>query len=299
MLTGYRCRIAPDRLRRGLSNLPWPSAQAAHDCPFCPEHICTETPTFSNGSRLIVGESTTFPNLFPFAERHLVTVITRKHSVDRFSFKQIFDAFSGQVASLGHTSGYPSINWNYLSSAGASLAHPHLQGMADKQPTSIVSRYLEKGGRYRSRTGRCYWDDLKDSERISERYLSGDELFWFANPVPLGDREIRGVLPIRTLQEAEPYLDLLAKGFLSVIKLYRELGTRAFNAALFFDRPGPDTGFRAFCSIIARINPNRPSLSDSAFMERLHLEPVILTLPEELGRVFHKKTSKNEPSKRF
>jgi hypothetical protein len=38
--------------------------------------------------------------------------------------------------------------------------------------------------------------------------------------------------------------------------------------------------------MIARINPNASSISDTAFMERLHLEPVILTLPEEVGRMF-------------
>ncbi|MDD1717510.1 MAG: galactose-1-phosphate uridylyltransferase, partial [Methanoregulaceae archaeon] len=280
-LTGYRCRIASDRLRRGLSSLPWPREPVAFDCPFCPDRIGTETPTFSDGTRLIVGESTTFPNLFPFAEWHTVTVITRKHVVDRFSFRELRDAFSGQVASLENVPGYPSINWNYLSSAGASLAHPHLQGMADRQPTALVERYLKEGSRYLSRTGRCYWTDLTSSERSSERYLFGDEICWFANPVPLGDREVRGVLPIRTVQDMEPYLDKLVDGILSVIELYGRLGTRAFNAALFFDRQGPDTGFRAFCSVIARINPNEPSLSDSAFMERLHLEPVILTLPEE------------------
>ena len=53
--------------------------------------------------------------------------------------------------------------------------------------------------------------------------------------------------------------------------------------SLFFDKTGDDNGFRAFCSMISRINPNPSSTSDSAFMERMHLEPVVMTLPEELG----------------
>jgi hypothetical protein len=43
--------------------------------------------------------------------------------------------------------------------------------------------------------------------------------------------------------------------------------------------------------MISRINPNPSSTSDSAFMERLHLEPVILTLPEDIGN-FYKKEKK-------
>ncbi len=31
-------------------------------------------------------------------------------------------------------------------------------------------------------------------------------------------------------------------------------------------------------------------MCDSAFMERLHLEPIILTLPEDLGALFREKS---------
>ena len=120
-------------------------------------------------------------------------------------------------------------------------------------------------------------------ERNSERYLFGDEICWMAHAVPLGEREVRGVLPVSTLEEFEPYRELFADGLLKVLKLYRRLGTYAFNMSLFFNSRKTDNDFRAFCSMICRINPNASSMSDSAFMERIHLEPVILTLPEELG----------------
>jgi len=89
----------------------------------------------------------------------------------------------------------------------------------------------------------------------------------------------------------ENYVDLAARGILEIIALYRKLGTFAFNMSLFFDKKENDHGFRTFCSMISRINPNPSSTSDSAFMERLHLEPVILTLPEDLGN-FYKKEKK-------
>jgi hypothetical protein len=68
--------------------------------------------------------------------------------------------------------------------------------------------------------------------------------------------------------------------------MYRRLGTHAFNMAVIFEKTRTNYGFCAFCSIISRINPNALSTSDSAFMERLHVEPVILTLPEDLGRYY-------------
>ena len=123
-------------------------------------------------------------------------------------------------------------------------------------------------------------------ERSSDRYLFGDEILWSAHAVPIGEREVRGILPVASLNEFEDYIDLLARGILEILTLYRRLGTHAFNMSLFFDKAGTDNGFCAFCSLISRINPNPSSTSDSAFMERMHLEPVILTLPEELGRYY-------------
>jgi len=96
---------------------------------------------------------------------------------------------------------------------------------------------------------------------------------------PLGEREVRGILPVSCINELENYVDPLAQGILEILALYRKLGTHAFNMAIFFDKAGNRNGFCAFCSLISRINPNQLSTSDSAFMERLHLEPVILTLP--------------------
>jgi UDPglucose--hexose-1-phosphate uridylyltransferase len=287
-LTGLRCRISPDRTKRGL-DLPYSYSPDRDGCPFCPDQVLSVTPTFPGGNRINIGESVTFPNLYPFASYHTVTVITSEHVVDFFSKKQLNDAFQAQVCSLSKAGGYPSINWNYLPSAGASLAHPHLQGIADEQPPVIAGLYMNNGKRYLERHGICYWDAWRKHEEGSERYLFGDEICWTAHAVPLGEREVRGILPVATLEDSENYLDTLIDGILAVIGLYRELGTHAFNLSLFFEKCGSDHGFRAFCSIISRINPNTRSLADSAFMERLHLEPVILTLPEDLGAWYRKK----------
>ena len=285
--TGFRCRISPDRRLRKIDQNPvvLPPAEA---CPFCPDRIFQVTPTFPDGRRIIRGESVTFPNLYPFGEEHVVTVITRSHSADVFSRQQLIDALHGISDALRPAGGYTSINWNFLPSAGASLAHPHMQGLADRMPTHMVFRYIAACNEYYAQHGRNYWDAVREEELASERYLFGDEIVWSAHAVPLGEREVRGMLPIATLAEFDAYIDLLARGVLENLAVFRDLGTYAFNLALCFDKVKKEDGIRAFCSMIARINPNPLCTSDSAFMERMHLEPIIMTQPEDLGRYYRK-----------
>jgi UDPglucose--hexose-1-phosphate uridylyltransferase len=286
-LTGLRCRISPDRLKRQIDQSVWVPSNS-DGCPFCPDNVMTVTPTFSDGTRIIRGESVTFPNLFPFGEGHIVTVLTREHAVVTFSRQQVVDALLSQIEVLRKTDGYASINWNFLPSAGASLVHPHMQGLSDSHPSRIIDIYLAASEQYRKKYGRNYWDAVREQEQSSDRYLFGDEIPWSAHAVPVGEREVWGMLPISTLDGMESYTDLMARGILEILSLYRKLGTNAFNMSIFFDKNGNDHGYRAFCSMISRINPNPSSTSDSAFMERLHLEPVIMTLPEDLGKFYKK-----------
>jgi UDPglucose--hexose-1-phosphate uridylyltransferase len=289
-LTGLRCRISPDRLKRQIDQTLYIPSNA-EGCPFCRDAIFSVTPTFPDGRRIIRGESVTFPNLFPFGEGHVVTVITLEHTVAAFRRQQIVDALLSQIDALRQADGYASINWNFLPSSGASLVHPHMQGLSDSCPSRIADCYITASEQYRREHGRNYWEAVMEEEKSSDRYLFGDEMLWSAHAVPVGEREVRGILPISTLDEMENYVDLVARGILEIISLYRELGTHAFNMSIFFDKNNNDHGFRAFCSMISRINPNPSSTSDSAFMERLHLEPVIMTLPEDLGK-FYKKEKK-------
>lgn len=282
--TGLRCRISPERVKRHTDQiLPLPKDSAT--CSFCEQNIFSITPVFPDGKRIIRGESVTFPNMFPFAAGHTVTVITRAHEVQVFTRAQIADALRAQAESLIRYEGYSSINWNYLPSAGASILHPHMQGICDTRPTWLMDRYLAACQEYRKKTGRSYWDAVREQEQSSDRFLFGDEILWSAHAVPVGEREVRGFLPCRCINELDNFVDVLSDGILRVIDIYRKLGTAAFNMAIFFARE-KNEDFSAFCSLISRINPNPLSTSDSAFMERLHFEPIILTLPEDLGRYY-------------
>ena len=284
-LTGIRCRISPSREDRALNDLRTPgAAEIKEPCPFCPENVERTTPCFENGERIHVGESTTFPNIYPFGENHIVTVITKEHCPCEITEKQILDSLKGQFLGLKERKGFASINWNYLPSAGASMIHPHLQGLSDTVPTYLISLYIKRSGEYFERTGTNYWLSLSDSEKESERYLFGDEIIWCANPVPIGEKEIRGYLPFCSFKDFENFIPEIAKGIGRVIRIYEEAGNHAFNMAIRFGKDEHERYFRAFVSMIARINPNPLSISDSAFMERLHFEPVVMTVPETIGK---------------
>ncbi|MFH0966467.1 MAG: galactose-1-phosphate uridylyltransferase, partial [Methanobacteriota archaeon] len=217
---------------------------------------------------------------------HVVTVITTAHSVQKFSPQQIIDALAGQIRALWDQDGYISINWNYLPSAGASLSHPHLQGLSDMISDVLPGRYLNASKEYYSENEERYFDAIRRYEEKNGRSLSGTRLFWYAQPVPVGEREIRCILPITTIQEFNGVLEEFSADLVTILGLYQFLGTSAFNMAIFFGKDEDKDHFSAFCSVISRINPNPLSTSDTAFMERLHLEPVILTLPEDLAAIW-------------
>ncbi|WP_048150486.1 galactose-1-phosphate uridylyltransferase [Methanolacinia paynteri] len=285
-LTGIRCRICPSREERGLNDLRIPEALEMNEsCPFCPENIEKDTPCFETGERIHVGESTTFPNIYPFGENHIVTVITREHCPHEITENQILDSLKGQFLGLKEKEGFATINWNYLSSAGASMIHPHLQGFSEGIPTYLTSLYINRSKEYFDRTGSNYWLSVAESEKESERYLFGDEITWCANPVPTGEKEIRGYLPFCSFNDFEEFIPEIAGGIRRVMEIYKNAGNHALNMAIRFGKDEHERYFRAFVSIIARINPNPESISDSAFMERLHFEPVVMTVPEDLKRI--------------
>jgi galactose-1-phosphate uridylyltransferase len=284
--TGFRCKISSERGKRHI-NQDLIDLPGSLDCPFCPDRVESVTPVFPNNKRVLRGESVTFPNLFPFAEWHTVTVITCKHSPSSFSHAQIADALSAQTETLKDFDGYASINWNYLPSAGASLVHPHMQALSDNRPSPLAERYIRASARYFRKHGTSYWHAVMEQEKNSERYLFGEEIFWHAHAVPVGEREVRGILPVAGIDGLESYIDQLARDILEIISLYKSLGTHAFNMSIFFEKERNNRQFSAFCSMISRINPNLNSTADSAFMERLHLLPVILTPPEDLGSYYH------------
>jgi len=124
-VSGLRCRISPERLNRRIDSA-YVVPPIPDQCPFCEGEVERVTPTFPDGTRIPVGESLTFPNLFPFAEWHTVTVISRAHHVGEFSRRQVEDALVGQTLSLRGRDG---------TRASTGTTCPR-QGRASRTPTS-------------------------------------------------------------------------------------------------------------------------------------------------------------------
>ena len=83
---------------------------------------------------------------------------------------------------------------------------------------------------------RNYWDAVKMNERVSDRYLFGDEMLWSAHAVPVGEREVRGILPVSTIDEMENYVDLACSGDTRNHFTVLQTGYYAFNMSLFLIR---------------------------------------------------------------
>jgi len=284
-LTGLKARICPERLKRGIG-VPDIPVYSPEGCPFCAGMVTEVTPVFPDGSRLTIGESITFPNLYPFASYHIVTVMTRDHQVRSFTRDQMYDALMAQIQVMENQPGYVSINWNFLPSAGASLPHPHLQGLADPVPDTLPMKYIERSRDYFQKHTRSWWSELCEHEAASERFLDGLSLFWYAPPVPVGEKEIRCVLPGVTVSDFKKSVRSFSDDLVRVLAFYQDIGHGAWNLSVFFGTDKERDYFSAFAILIARINPNSLSTSDTAFMEKLHLEPVILSLPEDIGALW-------------
>lgn len=289
-LTGLSCRISPMRLSRNISSGNR-IRYRSEVCDFCPEMIESSTPLFPDGKRIYIGESVTFPNKYPYSACHTVTVITRDHDPDLYTVNGIADALSGQYEAMNGCRGYHSINWNCLPSAGASMVHPHLQGLCDEQPSYVAGLYIKKSRGYYEKYEKNYWDELIGSEKRSERFMFENGVVWCAHFVPFGEKEMRGYLPVSAFKDFEECIDMVADGIVRVIDFYSKMGHYAFNMSIIFDRDDSDGSFRAFVSMIVRINPNPVSISDSAFMERLHYEPVVMTIPETMPDLWKKQQS--------
>jgi UDPglucose--hexose-1-phosphate uridylyltransferase len=303
LLTSRACRINVKRSERkkqaqtgtGYSELIELSAK---NCYFCPNNIKTATPMFPSNlvpeGRIKLGETTAFPNLFSFAKYHAVATVSRQHflGIDEFTLKQIQDTMKASlnyfriVRSSDRKAAYPIFSWNFLPPAGASVIHPHVQLTVDEQPTNLAWLYLTACQSYFKKYNENYWLSLLESEeQEGTRFLGkiGD-VSWITSYVPLGNDEICGVFHnISSLYELDDQAIVdLSKGLKRVFTAYTLYGIHSFNLST-LSASGADESFRLVVRIIARPYPQSYYNNDSGFMERLHEEVIVESLPEKVA----------------
>lgn len=124
-------------------------------CPFCPENILKMTPLFPNEitkeGRVFQGQSTVFPNLFPYSKHNRVVVMSEDHylRLDQLTvpiIKNTFLACQAYMKSVIATENkplYASINWNYPPIL-AEVLFIHICILFYLKHQQIISPFLKK-----------------------------------------------------------------------------------------------------------------------------------------------------------
>lgn len=304
-LTGKTCRINVNRAIRPKSasvksvELDKLIKESRVKCSFCPENIEKSTPMFADGlpDRIRVNKSWLFPNLFPFGGFHAVGVLSEAHYLEIYEFtpELIEDCLTAclKYIELVHSKHadirYGHINWNYMPPGAASLIHPHMQTFADSEPTPYLQELTESSRIYHKANGGNFWSELLKAEKNrGERFIGGtSSVNWLASFAPQGNREViaifNGVSSIADLDKQG--LAEFCAGLSRVLKGYHELGVRSLNMATLSGPCDEDLSEFYFLNVrlVSRPNPTPFYASDNGFMEKIHREPIIETMPESLA----------------
>ena len=181
---------------------------------------------------------------------------------------------------------YFSINWNYMPPAGASLVHPHLHLMADKEPSDHHKLILKRGKRFLKKFKVNYWEALINEEKkLGERFLGETgKVSWLLYFAPKGMmfdvmgifREKLSLLDI-TLAEFQDFAQGLKKIFLYLDKN----NLASFNLAIFSGLAGKDH-FWTHARLIPRFTIPPVETSDVNFTGLLHDESLSIISPEDV-----------------
>jgi len=302
-LTGRLCRINVERARRPKQS-PVESEEVKRviqesrgGCFFCPENLEAKTPKLPAelGDRIRVGRATVFPNLFPFGGFHAVGVFSDDHylPLDRFTPEMIYDCFSACIRYFQAVSRHSPqarfwhISCNFMQPAASSIIHPHVQILAEPLPTPYLDELMARSREYMEKNGSNYWRDVVDAERGGERYIGRTgKVHWLASYAPQASREVTGIVEgVSSLAGIGEGMVDLCDGLSRALRGYHEMGVRSMNFTTFSGPSNPDISEFYWLNVrlISRPAPAPFHISDCGFMERLHLEPVIEVLPEDLA----------------
>jgi len=291
-LTGKLVRINIERARRPHEGLKV-KIEKEGKCPFCPKNVEKMTPKFTGKKeRYVQGNSILFPNLYPFGENHAIVVLTKKHSVrlGDITEKDLFNAFQNCMKFFEDVCDgcYPSINFNFLPPSGASILHPHFQIMAETRPTSFLREMIRKSKEYWKKTRSNFWKDIVEIEREKgERFISTINGFhWIADFAPLKNNQLSAIIDANVscfLELDRKWLRRLSRSLSTIFKCLDALGIMSVNMAIFSGLKQMEDYFLLNLKIVARKGLGK-CISDMGFMEVLHGESVVETIPEDFAR---------------
>jgi UDPglucose--hexose-1-phosphate uridylyltransferase len=217
-------------------------------CPFCPESVQTKTPMFPKDflieGRIIEGEAVVVPNLLGHAERSVLAVLGREHHLELRDFtpELLLDGFKGamqylkRLSEVDDSANFPVFAFNYLTPAGSSIFHPHMQILARDRPFYLVDLQLERSREYYQTHGSSFWRDLVVTEKDGPRYLSEfGGVDWLVPFAPLrGLNEVQAVVKgksnFKELDNGE--WRGIVEGITRVLRFYHSQDYVSFNIIL-------------------------------------------------------------------
>ncbi len=274
-------------------------------CPFCPERILQVTPLLpvavSPEGRIRRGEALVFPNISPYDRHSVVITLTRAHylAADQFLQPQLAD---GVLAAAEYFSALPRVargthsvlTWNYMSPAGATQVHPHLQAFSTNRPGSLLEEEVRRSRGFWRRRHHPYWEELAQTEQeLGERFVArARHTVWltaFVSRSVISDLLVLfpGVGRLEELPEAA--VQEFAMGLRSALTALHEEGVRAFNLA-FYAAPAGESHPHFWLHV--RVSPRlyfNPAIqgSDATSWQHLLDEPFMVRSPEALAERLH------------
>ncbi len=276
-------------------------AEATKDhCFMCPEKVRNVTPRYPDeiipGGRLIKGECTLFPNLFPANLWHAVISVGEAHfrRLKEFHPRLIQDGlllgleFIKHIISKDKEALYGALCANYLPPAGASLVHPHFQAVISHEPSPQARIFLEASAKFYLLHSKNYWNLLIYEEEGGERYIGRfGRVVFLTSFAPMGNNEVIAIFESCDSIESITDEDIshLAQGLSAVLSGYESLGYGTFNFT-FFLPPLQEkiSWFRPHLRIITRQNFYENYRTDDYFLQRQLGQELILMPPEELAK---------------
>jgi galactose-1-phosphate uridylyltransferase len=275
--------------------------ESREKCFFCPDKVEEVTPKFPEEifpeGRVKVGETTLFPNLFPYCEFSVIAVLTKKHYLDLEEFTpnifvdgfKAIKRFAEKIVQIDSLTKHIVVGLQYLPPAGSSIIHPHMQAMLTKVPLGVLKEIIEASKRYYRRHSSNYWKDLVNFEKENgERYIGNiGNVEWITPFTPVSEYEVLGVVKEKSsfLELDEEDFKSLAEGICKILKFFSQKKFSCFQFTL-------DSGsinqkleyFWVNLRVTARPGLRQFYVNDSWFMPYLVRQPIINLAPEELAK---------------
>ncbi len=297
-LTGRNCRItephvSPVTGKADLSEL----IEKSKNCFFCADKVEKVTPKLppemSSDERIKIGEAVLFPNLSAYGKYSSVCIYSREHFTELGGLTpelvgnnlKAHQRYVQLVADYDPSVEYCSINANYLPSAGSSLFHPHTQSTIDPMPTNMQRDLVACSQSYYEKNRSVFWLDLVQAEKDqNERYLGSiGNTAWLVSYAPIGFYEVQGVVLGHSslAQMTSADIEGMGTGISKVLRYYSDKNFNSFNFVVYSGPLRGSDSFRVCIRIINRSNFEPYYRSDATYFERLHLEGMMDTRPEE------------------